>query len=120
VLCPICQYAIKLDEGALESARGLLDMVARGVPDRDPAAHRRAVDEFWAGLGGHRLADAGDAQASESPAKPAQLDAPPPDPTTATASPPAGWYTDPFGESEQRYWDGEQWTAGTNPPVFRG
>jgi hypothetical protein len=33
--------------------------------------------------------------------------APPADPS---ASAPAGWYADPAGRHEQRYWDGAQWT----------
>ena len=30
---------------------------------------------------------------------------------------PAGWYRDPRGEAEQRYWDGSAWTDQTRPPV---
>lgn len=36
---------------------------------------------------------------------------------------PAGWYPDPTGSGQQRYWDGSQWTehyappAGTAPPI---
>lgn len=25
-----------------------------------------------------------------------------------------GWYPDPFGQAEQRWWDGHQWTPGTH------
>lgn len=28
-----------------------------------------------------------------------------------TEQPPAGWYPDPFGRHERRYWDGDRWTA---------
>lgn len=28
---------------------------------------------------------------------------------------PAGWYPDPSNESQQRYWNGSQWTANTAP-----
>lgn len=30
---------------------------------------------------------------------------------TVPTSPPAGWYLDPGGSKEQRYWDGEHWTS---------
>lgn len=29
---------------------------------------------------------------------------------------PAGWYPDPWVSGQQRYWDGQQWTAHTNSP----
>lgn len=29
---------------------------------------------------------------------------------TTPAAPPAGWYTDPYGSSSLRYWDGSGWT----------
>ena len=46
-------------------------------------------------------------------------------PAAATPSVPAGWYADPSGRYELRYWDGTEWTehvsrAGqqfTDPPV---
>lgn len=34
---------------------------------------------------------------------------------TAQASPPAGWYSDPSDASQQRYWDGRNWTSNTHP-----
>jgi hypothetical protein len=52
--------------------------------------------------------------------------APAPQPAyTPTPAVPAGWYADPAGRYELRYWDGSQWTehvsrAGqqyTDPPV---
>jgi hypothetical protein len=50
---------------------------------------------------------------------------PEPEPAQAAAAAPAGWYADPAGRFELRYWDGNQWTehvsrAGqqfTDPPV---
>jgi hypothetical protein len=50
---------------------------------------------------------------------------PTPQPQPSTPSTPAGWYPDPSGRFELRYWDGSQWTeyvsrAGqqyTDPPV---
>lgn len=50
-----------------------------------------------------------------------------PQPVAAAATPavPAGWYGDPAGRFELRYWDGSTWTEhvstggvqSTNPPV---
>ena len=34
--------------------------------------------------------------------------------TSAPALPPAGWYPDPSGVHNQRYWDGARWTAQTS------
>jgi hypothetical protein len=33
------------------------------------------------------------------------------------ATPPAGWYEDPHGEAELRYWDGSTWTEHTSGPA---
>ena len=30
---------------------------------------------------------------------------------------PAGWYPDPYGASELRWWDGQNWTESIHPPV---
>jgi hypothetical protein len=32
-------------------------------------------------------------------------------------NPPAGWFPDPWGAAEMRYWDGAQWTAHVHPPA---
>ena len=37
--------------------------------------------------------------------------------TTAAAAPPAGWYPDPTGRHERRWWDGETWTTEVADPV---
>lgn len=42
------------------------------------------------------------------PATPGYQPAPPPPPPAAV---PAGWYPDPSGRHQQRYWDGAAWTA---------
>ena len=34
-----------------------------------------------------------------------------------TAPVPAGWYPDPYGTSELRWWDGQNWTDSVHPPV---
>lgn len=33
-----------------------------------------------------------------------------------TAAVPAGWYPDPYGVSEMRWWDGQNWTDSIHPP----
>lgn len=126
--CPVCQYGIELEGEQLAEARKLVELTkAQRAGSIDPAEYRRAVDAFWKLLGGERLLDVRDTpprgrhpSEQAQPAGPGELDAPPPDMGSAVPAPPAGWYADPFRESEQRYWDGERWTAGTNPPVFRG
>jgi hypothetical protein len=119
VYCPVCQYGVEVSGDALEAARELVDLTAAPRPGAtDVAGYHRKVDRFWSMLGGERLADARDAQPARGPADIAGREAPAPAAESATPAPPAGWYTDPFGESEQRYWDGERWTAGTNPPLF--
>jgi hypothetical protein len=122
VICPVCQYGIEITGAALDAARELIGLTAeQRTGGTDPASYRRKIDAFWSMLGGERLADPHDARPARSPAEPGAhpLDPPPPDPAAPTPNPPAGWYADPFGESEQRYWDGERWTAGTNPPRLR-
>jgi hypothetical protein len=126
--CPVCQYGIELTPEQLIEARRLVELTStQRAGSIDPAAYRRNVDAFWTMLGGERLLDVRDAQPrsrhpSEQTGDPdtVDLDAPPPDPGSAVPGPPAGWYPDPYRESAQRYWDGERWTAGTNPPVFKG
>jgi len=39
------------------------------------------------------------------------------DPLAAPPPAPAGWYPDPYGRAERRYWDGTRWTDGTVPPA---
>lgn len=38
----------------------------------------------------------------------------PPTPSYQPTLPPAGWYPDPGGVHNQRYWDGQRWTAQTH------
>jgi hypothetical protein len=40
--------------------------------------------------------------------------------TTAAATPPAGWYPDPTGRHERRWWDGEGWTHEVADPAAPG
>ena len=72
-------------------------------------------------------ASAGWALQPESASGPATTStpAPTPDPAPAAAAAPAGWYADPSGRFELRYWDGGTWTEHvsrrgqqyTDPPV---
>lgn len=50
------------------------------------------------------------AQQSTAPVAPAAQTPPP-------ADVPAGWYPDPQGSGQQRYWDGAAWTTHTAPPA---
>jgi hypothetical protein len=60
-----------------------------------------------------------------SPATASPTPAPAPAPAPAAAAAPAGWYADPSGRFELRYWDGGRWTEHvsrrgqqfTDPPV---
>ncbi len=62
-------------------------------------------------------------QSASAPDPPAAV--PTPDPPAPTPAVPSGWYADPAGRFELRYWDGSTWTehvsrAGqqfTDPPV---
>ena len=40
--------------------------------------------------------------------------------TTAAGAPPAGWYPDPTGRHERRWWDGNGWTHEVADPVAPG
>lgn len=46
---------------------------------------------------------------------PATPDPSTPDPAPATGSPVAGWYADPGGSGQRRYWDGRAWTTELRP-----
>jgi hypothetical protein len=123
VVCPVCQYGIELEPASLALAQELVGLTAAQRAGAVSAGdYRRKVDEFWSSLGGERLADTGDARPSGTPPPESQAnetrDAPPPTPASQAPNPPPGWYRDPFEEADERYWDGERWTAGTNPPSF--
>ncbi len=88
-------------------------------------------DEGWAAASDTPTSDEPAAAPADAPAPVAEPDpvaepAPAADPApAATPAIPAGWYADPAGRYELRYWDGAQWTehvsrAGqqySDPPV---
>lgn len=112
VICPVCRYGIETSDAALAAARELIGLNSTEGHDAvAPALYRQKIDAFWSMLGGERLADPYDARPSRG-----QPASDRPAPRQPAPNPPAGWYVDPFGEADQRYWDGERWTAGTNPP----
>jgi hypothetical protein len=119
VMCPVCQYGIELSPEQRVLADELVGLTARQRAGAvDPAVYRTKVDDFWSSLGGERLVDTGDARPRSAHPSTAGLDAPAPAAGTERPNPPAGWYADPYDQARQRYWDGERWTAGTNPPSF--
>jgi hypothetical protein len=70
------------------------------------------------------IAEPSPAPAPEPEPEPEPTPAPAPEPTPIVTTPP-GWYPDPSGRYELRYWDGTQWTEHvarqgqqfTDPPV---
>jgi hypothetical protein len=93
-----------------------------------------SVSEPMAPIGGAASTPASSAPGASAPgtsAPAASTPSPAPAPSAPTPAPapvvttPAGWYPDPSGRFEMRYWDGQQWTeyvsrAGqqfTDPPV---
>ncbi len=104
----------------------LVSMTPAAIVEPAPASETAPVSEpaGWA--------SAPEETAAETAAAPAEVAAAPaaayePQPTPAAVAPavPAGWYGDPAGRFELRYWDGGAWTehvsrAGqqfTDPPV---
>jgi hypothetical protein len=62
------------------------------------------------------LAASREAPAAEPASTPSWTPTPAPAPVQAYAPqlPAAGWYPDPSGAYQQRYWDGQRWTAQTS------
>jgi hypothetical protein len=114
LVCPICRFGLELTR---PQAAHAMDMVrATSRYERAELSHieyMSMVDKFWRAIIGE--APASDSFGEPRPTEPAA--SPPPDPTTRQPDPPPGWYTDPFGEAESRYWDGVRWTKGTKPPT---
>jgi hypothetical protein len=118
LVCPVCSRGIKLEKAQAGAAAALVDATARRRAGAlDPESHQRQVAALLAGLGA--------AAPGPRPAPGAPQPAPQPAPAPALApgpggalepSTPAGWFPDPYGQAEQRYWDGQRWTGGTIPP----
>lgn len=102
------------------------------APDAtDPTPTDTAAAATGAAVAGAAVAEApaepaaADPAAEEPAAEPAAEEAPAEEPAAAESAVPAGWYADPSGRFELRYWDGAAWTehvsrAGqqeTDPPV---
>lgn len=68
---------------------------------KDPASRYPCCEDFAAAL----------ARAAEQ--EPATVAVPRPVPAAA----PPGWYPDPSGQLDQRFWDGQQWHDGAEPPT---
>ena len=108
------------DDGVLEDARGLL----RALRRRPDVTYRNAseIDALLAGSGagqGAVLVADPDARAEHAPAhepdqqpveQPVEQPAEQPAQQPRADGPPPGWYADPSGTGQQRYWDGERWT----------
>jgi hypothetical protein len=143
--------AVVTDEGSVEVVEETVAVGEAASPAEEPAgwatapeAAAEAVEtttEESAGVVDDAVAPAGAAVAAatepvteaaeaEAPAEASPAPAPAPEaPPTPEPAPvvttPAGWYPDPSGRFELRYWDGNQWTehvarAGqqfTDPPV---
>ena len=128
-----------IEEAALEVAveEAVVEEAAAELAVEDAAVEEAAVEEpaGWAAAPEETAAPADDsiaalaAQVGEEEAAPvlaatAPVAAPEPTPAPEPAVP-AGWYADPSGRYELRYWDGAAWTehvsrAGqqfTDPPV---
>jgi hypothetical protein len=142
LVCPLCQHSVGLDAHQGRLALGLASATTDHHEGRlDDVAYHAQVDAFWQAVGGRR--DAGETTGPGAPgptpwgpdADPWNTGgptgpthpsgagrptdgggAPPPDPASRRPDPDPGWYPDPFGEADERYWDGSRWTQGTKPP----
>jgi hypothetical protein len=93
----------------------------------EPVGWATSSDDASSGVGAADPTLPGSGTPAAEPAEPAQAAAEPAQEAqqTTAAAAPAGWYADPSGRFELRYWDGGQWTehvsrAGqqyTDPPV---
>lgn len=91
------------DDGVRDDARGLL----RALRRRPDVTYRNAseIDGLLAAGGG---------AATEEPAVTSPREQTPVIEPQATAPPP-GWYPDPSGSDNRRYWDGQRWTEHVTP-----
>ncbi|MBV1893538.1 MAG: DUF2510 domain-containing protein [Ilumatobacteraceae bacterium] len=114
---------VAADAAAVEEPAGwAVAPEAEAEPDSEPSLGDLAAGATVAAAAAPAVA----APAEVTPAAPAEAAPAGGDPAAATdAAVPAGWYADPSGRFELRYWDGASWTehvsrAGqqfTDPPV---
>ena len=110
--CPNCKRVDQVAKADVDRARAQeagIQPAPEGTPDvlSRPATLEHAVNE-WAATVPGRSTSTGGGPAVPPPLPSAPVAAPPP-------LPPAGWYPDPGGGSDQRYWDGQGWTEHTTP-----
>lgn len=138
LLCPSCGYQRALDTRERKLAEAMVGATAEyRAGQLDELGYRRYVEHFWDTVEGPPTTASppggemtqppaltppggptGPPAASRDHVVPAEDRwAPPPDPSARRPGPQPGWYPDPFGEARERYWDGERWTRGTNPPL---
>jgi Protein of unknown function (DUF2510)/zinc-ribbon family len=108
--CPNCKRFDQVSKADVERARAQESAVTPGHDvtagtSSQPATLEHAVNEWaMAAPGPSVVSGAGPAF------PPASF------PVTESApTPPAGWYPDPAGGSNQRYWDGERWRSTRRP-----
>jgi hypothetical protein len=139
LLCPTCAFRRVLEGRERQMASAMVQATADFRAGRlAPDDYHRYLEEFWdtvdgtrAPSDGHPSSQGGRSQPPAAPPAPtdhpsgppggapdpvAERWAPAPDPGSRQPGPDPGWYPDPFGEARERYWDGERWTQGTNPP----
>lgn len=110
--CPNCKRFDQVPKADVERAREHEAAMSHSGHESPapvagaPATLESAVNQ-WASTGSARptATDPGPAMV---PSSSATVAAPPP-------LPPSGWYPDPAGGSNQRYWDGLRWTEETTP-----
>jgi hypothetical protein len=118
------------DDGVLQDARGLLlalrkrpDVTHRSAMEIDALLSSSARPEPAHTTGSRAAAGAGGAGTGSAAEQPRQATAPSGATTREAVSPrpsgtgasPGGWYPDPHGSGQLRFWDGGQWTEHMRP-----
>ena len=122
LLCPICNHGPEVNRDDLPRVQALNTVAQQyqrhSVSEED---FRRAVEAYSAGgtpalpsptLGGPaRPASA----AADSAAGRPPMGSVPLEPIPVATGPPAAWYPDPEGSTQQRWWDGKGWSGHYKP-----